>query len=116
VVRRRFERPAAGAGDLRDEVQAEIHFQPFELNPKRPGTGRTSPNTSAKSTVRPGAVTEKPRAIRACGAELGFAFRTDGNSRIYNTFDAHRLLHWAGLKGAVAVEEALFKAYFTRWR
>jgi predicted DsbA family dithiol-disulfide isomerase len=52
--------------------------------------------------------------IRARGAEVGFAFRTDGNSRIYNTFDAHRLLHWAGLEGRqLQLKEALFKAYFT---
>ena len=48
------------------------------------------------------------------GAELGFAFRTDGQSRIYNTFDAHRLLHWAGLEGLqYNLKEALFKAYFS---
>jgi predicted DsbA family dithiol-disulfide isomerase len=37
-------------------------------------------------------------------------------SRIYNTFDAHRLLHWAGLEGADlqrALKHALFTAYFT---
>ena len=52
--------------------------------------------------------------IRDMGAELGFAFRTDGQSRIYNTFDAHRLLHWAGLEGLqYNLKEALFKAYFT---
>ncbi|WP_262216261.1 DsbA family protein, partial [Escherichia coli] len=51
-------------------------------------------------------------AIRARGAEVGFAFRTDGNSRIYNTFDAHRLLHWAGQEGVqLPLKEALFKAY-----
>ena len=39
-----------------------------------------------------------------------------GRSRIYNTFDAHRLLHWAELESAAlqkALKEALFKAYFT---
>jgi len=39
-----------------------------------------------------------------------------GRHRIYNTFDAHRLLHWAELEGAgkqKALKEALFKAYFT---
>jgi predicted DsbA family dithiol-disulfide isomerase len=41
---------------------------------------------------------EKSRDDPRAGAELGFAFRTDGNSRIYNTFDAHRLLHWAAWK------------------
>jgi predicted DsbA family dithiol-disulfide isomerase len=36
------------------------------------------------------------------------------DSRIYNTFDAHRLLHWAGLVGDQrALKMALFTAYFT---
>ena len=39
----------------------------------------------------------------------------EARSRIYNTFDAHRLLHWAELEGRqLALKEALFSAYFTR--
>ena len=41
-------------------------------------------------------------------------------SRIYNTFDAHRLLHWAGVAGVEggqrALQHALFEAYFTEGR
>jgi predicted DsbA family dithiol-disulfide isomerase len=45
---------------------------------------------------------------------LGFTFRMDKRSRIYNTFDAHRLLHWAEEKGLQpALKKALFQAYFT---
>ncbi len=39
--------------------------------------------------------------------------------RIYNTFNAHRLLHWAEIEGGgkqAALKEALFKAYFTDGR
>ena len=54
-------------------------------------------------TEKYGSTAEQSQAnrerIRDMGASLGFAFRTDGQSRIYNTFDAHRLLHWAGLEG-----------------
>jgi predicted DsbA family dithiol-disulfide isomerase len=38
---------------------------------------------------------------------------------VYNTFDAHRLLHWAGTVDAqrqLALKKALFKAYFTDGR
>ena len=44
------------------------------------------------------------------------AFHPTGRGRIFNTFDAHRLLHWAHTVGAVqqkALKEGLFKAYFT---
>ena len=37
--------------------------------------------------------------IRARGAELGFTFDMAARGRIYNTFDAHRLLHWAETAG-----------------
>jgi predicted DsbA family dithiol-disulfide isomerase len=50
-------------------------------------------------------------------AEVGFTigFRPDG--RIYNTFDAHRLLHWAEGSGLQhALKMALFAAYFTDGR
>ncbi|MBA1429646.1 DsbA family oxidoreductase [Pseudomonas orientalis] len=97
------------------EVQAEIHFQPFELNPKMPPEGQ---NIVEHISEKYGASAEESQAnrarIRDMGAELGFAFRTDGQSRIYNTFDAHRLLHWAGLEGLqYNLKEALFKAYFS---
>lgn len=97
------------------EVQAEIHFQPFELNPDMGPEGQ---NITEHLTEKYGSTAEQSQAnrarIRDMGASVGFAFRTDGQSRIYNTFDAHRLLHWAGLEGLqFNLKEALFKAYFT---
>jgi predicted DsbA family dithiol-disulfide isomerase len=51
--------------------------------------------------------------IRARGAELGFTFGQ--RDRIYNTFDAHRLLHWAEEQGRQReLKMALFDAYFTQ--
>ncbi|MPR05265.1 DsbA family oxidoreductase [Pseudomonas sp. MAFF 212408] len=100
---------------LGSEVQAEIHFQPFELNPNMPAEGQ---NIVEHITEKYGSSAEESQAnrarIRDMGAELGFAFRTDGQSRIYNTFDAHRLLYWAGLEGLqYNLKEALFTAYFS---
>jgi predicted DsbA family dithiol-disulfide isomerase len=100
---------------LGPEVQAEIYFQPFELNPNMPAEGQ---NITEHITEKYGSTAEQSQANRAMirdrGADVGFAFRTDGQSRIYNTFDAHRLLHWAGLEGLqYNLKEALFKAYFT---
>jgi len=54
------------------------------------------------------------QAIHARAASVGFTMKTSENSRIYNTFDAHRLLHWAGIVGhQAALKHALFDAYFT---
>lgn len=100
---------------LGDEVQAQIHFQPFELNPKMVPEGQEIFEHIAEKY---GSTREQYQAnaenIRERGAELGFVFK-QGERRIYNTFDAHRLLHWAELEGKQqALKEALFTAYFSQ--
>ena len=53
-------------------------------------------------------------AMKESGDALGFTFNYGPQSRIWNTFDAHRLLHWAGLEGRqLELKEALFKSNFT---
>ena len=96
-------------------VQAEIHFQPFELNPQMPSAGQDINEHLAEKYGATPEQSEQTRAmIRARGAEVGFAFALDKRSRIYNTFDAHRLLHWAELEGRqLELKHALFKAYFS---
>ncbi len=98
-----------------DDVKVNLHFQPFELNPQMPREGQDIGEHLAEkygATVEQTARTQE--AIRARGDALGFAFRMDKRSRIYNTFDAHRLLHWAHIEGRqTALKHALFKAYFT---
>lgn len=100
---------------LGDEVQAQIHFQPFELNPKMGPDGQEIFEHIAEKY---GSTREQYQAnaenIRQRGAELGFVFK-QGERRIYNTFDAHRLLHWAALEGKQQpLKEALFTAYFSQ--
>ncbi|RJG15688.1 DsbA family oxidoreductase [Massilia cavernae] len=101
---------------VKDTVGAELHFQPFELNPNMaPGGQDIGEHLAEKygASEEQGATTRE--MIRARGAELGFTFNMEARSRIYNTFDAHRLLHWAGLQGkGPALQMALFEAYFTK--
>jgi predicted DsbA family dithiol-disulfide isomerase len=96
-------------------VEADIRFQPFELNPQMPEEGQDiTEHIVEKYGITPAQVEQNREAIRARGAEVGFVFSMDKRSRIYNTFDAHRLLHWAGLEGRQrALKHALFRAYFT---
>ncbi|MGH8595680.1 MAG: DsbA family protein, partial [Gammaproteobacteria bacterium] len=79
-----------------DEVSASLHFQPFELNPRMPPEGQ---DLDEHLFQKYGATREQFAATRdslaARGAELGFNFELEKRRRIYNTFDAHRLLHWA---------------------
>lgn len=99
-------------------VEADIHLQPFELNPDMAPEGE---NTAEHVAKKYGSTPERSQAarevIRAHGAALGFTFNYGPDSRIWNTFDAHRLLHWAELEGAcLQLKEALFKLNFTDQR
>ena len=99
---------------LGDEVRAQIHIQPFELNPNMPAEGQDIiEHIAQKYGSSPEQIEANQQNIRARGAESGFKFAS-GERRIYNTFDAHRLLHWAGLEGRQhALKHALLKAYFS---
>lgn len=103
---------------LAGEVSAEIHFQPFELNPQMPSEGEDSTEHLIRKYASSAEQIDANReAIRARGAALGFTFNMDRRSRVYNTFDAHRLLHWAGLEGRqLALKHGLLRAYFTDGR
>ena len=96
---------------LDGEVAAEISFQPFELNPQMGPEGQ---DISEHLTQKYGSTPEQQAQIRqtigARGAEVGFAFNPAGRGRIWNTFDAHRLLHWAAGEGAPGQQHALKKA------
>ena len=101
-----------------DAVAAEITFQPFELNPAMPPVGQ---NIVEHIAQKYGSTPERSAAnremIRGRAAGVGFEMRTSENSRIYNTFDAHRLLHWAAIEGRQKeLKHALFEAYFTDQR
>ncbi|MGI8560460.1 MAG: DsbA family oxidoreductase [Luteimonas sp.] len=100
-----------------DEAAFELHFRAFELNPAMPPGGQ---DAVEHLTGKYGITAEQARAngdaIRERGAALGFAFDMDARRRVYNTFDAHRLLFWAGtvaLERQRALKHALLRAYFS---
>ena len=100
---------------LEGEVAAEIHFQPFELNPQMAPEGEDSTEHLVRKYGSTAEQIDANRAaIRDRGAALGFTFNMDRRTRVYNTFDAHRLLHWAELEGRhLALKQVLLRAYFT---
>jgi predicted DsbA family dithiol-disulfide isomerase len=103
---------------LEGEVAVDLHFQPFELNPQMGAEGQDiMEHIAQKYGSSPTDIERNRENIRARGAELGFEFNTQKRGRIYNTFDAHRLLHWAEAEGKQeALKNALFSAYFTEGR
>ena len=107
-----LEQALASASDV---IDAEIHFHPFELNPNMPAEGQNiGEHVAQKYGATPEQSGKNREMIRERAAEVGFTMNTGKDSRIYNTFDAHRLLHWAGLEGRQSeLKHALFEAYFT---
>ena len=100
---------------LQGQVQADLHFQPFELNPHMPPGGQ---DLGEHLTEKYGSTPEQQAQIRqtiaARGAEVGFEFHPGGRGRVYNTFNAHRLLHWAEGQGPGrqhALKKAFLQAY-----
>ncbi len=103
---------------VKDEVQIDLHFQPFELNPGMPAEGEDIVvHLSKKYGMSREQVEQSQEHIRQRGAEVGFTFNMQARTRITNTFDAHRLLHWAQVEAGAQPQErlkwALLEAYFT---
>lgn len=90
-----------------------IEWHPFQLNPDMPRAGMDRRDwleqkfggqmEAAKAHV------PLMQAAEAAGVEINLEKMT----RMPNTLDAHRLIHWAGIEGKQnAVVDGLFKAYF----
>lgn len=107
----------AALARVASDIQAELHFQPFELNPQLPAEGQdTVEHLTEKYGISASEARANAQVIRERGAAVGFTFDPDRRSRVWNTFDAHRLLHWAELQGPalqLALKKALLKAYLT---
>ena len=96
------------------DIDVQLHFQPFELNPGMAAEGAdTVEYLKNKYGIGAEQIAKNQAAIRQRGAEVGFTF--GARHRVWNTFDAHRLLHWAGLEENAgkqrALKHALLQAY-----
>lgn len=104
---------------LEDTATAhELHWHPFELNPKMPPEGQNlREHIVEKYGTTPEQSAQSRRQMAALGDDLGFPFRFADDMRMHNTFNAHQLLHWAREKGRVHdLKQALFSAHFTNRR
>jgi predicted DsbA family dithiol-disulfide isomerase len=102
---------------LQGQVLATIHPQPFELNPHMGAEGEDiGEHLGRKYGSTPAQQAQIRETIRQRGAQEGFVFKAEGRGRIWNTFDAHRLLHWASVEGAPGDALALKKALLTSYQ
>ena len=93
----------------------ELAWHAFELNPWMPPEGQDiNEHMQQKYGATPEQSIANRERLRNAGGNLDFEFKYSDNMRMVNTFDAHRLLHWAGETGKqTALKMALFKAHFT---
>ncbi|HTJ99496.1 MAG TPA: DsbA family oxidoreductase [Bordetella sp.] len=102
--------------NLGDAVDAQIAMHPFELNPDMKPEGEAIVDYIGRKYGRtPEQIAESQAQIRERGASVGFTF--GARTHVYNTFDAHRLLYWAGIEDAekqVALKMALLQAYHSQ--
>ena len=108
ALERALERIGADAGPV------EVHMQPFELNPTMVAEGVDAVEYMTKKY----GMSEQQLAINRAriaerGAAEGFSFGT--RTRIWNTFDAHRLLFFAGAEGPPGSQRALKRALLTAY-
>ena len=111
---------------LDGEVEVEVRFMPFELNPQMEPEGAEQTALLAERYGRSEAEVEAMRAtIEEVGDKVGFSFDYDGEGDppepwVWNTFEAHKLLRWAlttqGLEAQAALKLALFRAHFQQRR
>lgn len=113
---------AVGLGGLLEAMrrtegiaQVDLHFRPFELNPDMPAGGQ---NTIERLMAKYGYDREQVQANRKViserAAAVGMPMRMEEDNRSFNTFDAHRLIHWAGLQGQAqqtAMKQSLLRTY-----
>ena len=115
-----------GLAQLGGEIEAEVRWLPFELNPDMPPEGEESVAHIARKYGR---TPEQAKAGRdqmlGMGERAGYSFAYTGAgepppSMLRNTFAAHKLLKWALIERGAEVQNqlklALFDAHFQQRR
>ena len=98
-----------------DNIEVDIKFHPFELNPNMPAEGQNlREHIMEKYGISEQQSVENRARLVQAGEELGFAFNFTDDSRMQNTFKAHQLIHFAAQNDLEeAMKLSLFNAYFT---
>jgi predicted DsbA family dithiol-disulfide isomerase len=109
IGKRRLERALA----MEPELEPEIAWHPFQLNPEMPPEGMGRALYLEMKFGGASRAHEVYRVVHEAAASEGLAFDLDAIARTPNTLASHRLIHYAGRHGRQeAVVEALFRAYF----
>ena len=115
-----------GLAQLAGEIEAEVRWLPFELNPDMPPEGEPQVAHIARKYGRtPDQAKAGREQMLSIGKRAGYSFDYTGEGvspegMMRNTFAAHKLLKWALIEGGAAVQNrlklALFDAHFQQRR
>src|SRR5690242_9887422 len=102
---------------LPSDVELDIQWRAFELNPDMPHAGVDRREYRVSKFGSWERSQELDRRLMAAGAEVGISFNFEAMERTPNTFDSHRII-WLAEQAGVQDEtvEALFRAYFVEGR
>ena len=112
IGKRRLE---AALADVHDEIDVEVRWRPYQLDPTLPKEGKDRKQYLEDKFGGAAGAEQAYAAVRAAGAEEGIPFQFDRIEVSANTLDAHRVIRWAsslGLPAQHQVVDLLFKAYF----
>lgn len=98
------------------EINADITWHPFQLNPYMGQEGQDiNEHLAEKYGLTEDQLKANKQNLVERGKESGIEFNFGQRTRIYNTLKCHTLLHFAGEKGKqTELKMALFNAYFTK--
>ena len=95
-------------------LDVELHMQPFELNPGMPPEGElVATYLKGKYGMSDEQLEAGQAQLAARGEQEGFEF--GDRKHVWNTFDAHRMVRWAGAEGAPGTQHALKRALFVAY-
>ena len=101
------------------EVEADIHWRPFLLDPSIPRDGVNRKDYMLKKFGDGPGLAQAHERLEKFGTEVGINYDFDAIRISPNTMDAHRLIRWAAQAGPGIQDKvvtALFKAYFEKGR
>ena len=98
---------------LRPDLQVEVRYRPFQLDPNIPASGLDRTDYMVKKFGSLERIHDAHKRLEDMGANDGIDFAFDKIKLAVNTLDAHRLIRWAQAVGTqAAVKEQLMSLYF----
>lgn len=94
------------------EIQADIHWRPFQLDPTIPQEGIPRRAYMEKKFGSLDKIAPIHERLTEMGQDLGIPFHFSAIEISPNTLDAHRLIRWAFGERQDGMVETLFRAFF----